>query len=81
MISNITETLSVSLVSSSNNLCHFNEKFSNALQLYNAVTKIYGRDLAQLVSDLQNDKHNGTDSTISREVEAFESVVFVHVYK
>lgn len=52
------------------------EKFFYAQQLYDTVTLIYGRDLGQLVSDLQNDKHNGTDSGIGMKGEALEPIVF-----
>lgn len=63
------------LVSFSSIQCHLNEKFSYALQLYDTILLIYGRDLAQLVSDLQNDKLNGTDSGISIKVKALETIV------
>lgn len=79
MISNITDNHQLSLLAPANISCHINEKFSTALQLHDAVTQIYGRDLAQLVSNLQNDKDNGTDSSISRKGAALESVVFVRV--
>lgn len=47
-------------------------KFHNAMHLYGVVALSYSRDSAWLVSDLWDDKHNGVDGGIRRNVEALE---------
>lgn len=52
------------------------KKLQNAAQLYDTVLQSYVRDLAQLVSNVWNDKYDGADGGIRVKAESLEPDLF-----
>lgn len=64
------------LLFSSDIQCYVNEKSSTELGLPVSRMLSYYRDSVWWVSDLRDEKHDGSDGSISRKIEALEPDVF-----